>query len=87
MTKVSQTIAGIEIIPYLQMGSQANLVAYPNEPLRRVILIPLDCIPIVHGELMVEVMIAFANRDKSSNDMITRSVLVIEWRLAEPMCE
>ena len=47
---------------YLQVRSKSKLLADPNEPLSGVILVPLDRVPVVHGELVVEVMVAFPNR-------------------------
>jgi hypothetical protein len=46
------------------MAGNSDLLAGPNKPLCRVVLIPLDGIPIIHWELVVEVMVSFANSDK-----------------------
>ena len=62
-------------------------MAYPNEPLCRVILIPFDGIPVIHWELMVEVVVTFTDSDESSDHVVARSVLVIERSLAEPVSE
>lgn len=73
--------------PYLEMGSKTDLLTGPDKPLGRIILVPLDRIPVVHGELVVEVVITFTNRDKRSEHMVTRRMLVIERRLSQPVSE
>lgn len=69
------------------MGSKADLLAGPNKPLGGIILIPLDRIPVVHGKLVVEVVVTFANGDKRSDHMVTRSMLVIKRCFSKPMGE
>ena len=58
-----------------------------DEPLCRIILVPLDGISVVHGELMVEVVVTFTNGDESSDNMISRSVLVIKGCFTEIVSE
>lgn len=67
------------------MGSQPELLTCPNEPLGRVILVPLDGVSVIHGELMVEIMVALPNRRQRGYEMVARCVLVIEWSLSKPM--
>jgi hypothetical protein len=67
------------------MACNTKLLARPNEPLRRVILIPLDGITIVHRELVVEVVVSFTNCDEGSDEMVARTVFVIEWCFTQPM--
>ena len=43
------------------MGRQSQLATTPNEPLRRVVLVPLDRVSVVHRELVVEVVVALAD--------------------------
>lgn len=69
------------------MARESKYAAHPDKPLRRVVLIPTYRIPIVHRELVMEVMISFADGNKGGNHVVTRSVLVIERRLSEPMRE
>ena len=69
------------------MACQAELLARPDEPLCRVILVPLDGIAVVHGELVVEVVVPFTNGDEGSNKVVTRTVFVIEWRFTKPVSE
>jgi hypothetical protein len=49
----------------LEMAGKTQLLAHPDEPLCRVILIPLDRVTVVHWELVVEIMVAFSNGDQS----------------------
>ena len=69
------------------MASKAELLHNPDEPLGRVILVPLDGVTVVHGELVVEVVVTFTDSDESSDHVVARSVLVIEGSLAEPVSE
>ena len=70
-----------------EVASQSKLGTNPNEPLRGVILVPLDGIPIVHGELMMEVVVALTDGDECSDEVIPGSVFVVERCLTEPMSE
>ena len=70
---------------YLEMTGKAYRFASPNEPFRRVILIPLDGVTIIHGELVVEVVVTFANGGKSGDNMVTRGMLVVERAVSEPV--
>ena len=67
------------------MASETELLHNPDEPLGRVILVPLDGVTVVHGELVVEVVVAFTNSAECGDHVITRGVLVIERRLPEPV--
>lgn len=68
-----------------EMASEAKFFHCRDEPLGRVILVPLDGVAVVHWKLMMEVMVTFTNGNESSNEVITRRVLVIERSVAEPM--
>lgn len=72
---------------YLEVACQANLLACPYEPLGRVVLIPLDGIAVVHGELVVEIVISFTNGNEGSDEVVARAVLVIERCFTEPVSE
>ena len=50
-------------------------------------LVPLDRVPVVHRELMVQIVIAFADSDECGDHVVVGSVLVIERRLSEPVRE
>lgn len=69
------------------MGGQTNPLHHPYEPLCGIVLIPPDRISEVHGELVMEVVIPFANCHEGSDDMVARCVFVIEWRVSQPMCK
>jgi len=69
----------------LQMTSQSKLLAAPNEPFRRIILVPLDSVPVIHRELVVEIVVPFANGDEGGDEMVSGGVLVIKRSLAQPM--
>jgi len=68
-----------------EVTGKPNLLQYPDEPLSGVILIPLDSITIVHGELVMEVVVTFTNGRKGCSEVISWSVLVIERRFAKPV--
>lgn len=46
---------------------------------------PFNCIPIVGGEFVVEIVVALAEGDKRGDDVVTRAVTVIEGLVAEPV--
>lgn len=48
-------------------------------------LMPFNSIAVIARELVVEIVVSFAEGDKSSNDVISRRVAVIEGLIAEPM--
>lgn len=69
----------------LQVGREAELVADPDEPLCRVVLVPLDCVAVIYRELVVEIVIPLSVRNERSNHMVTGRVLVVKWRLPKPV--
>ena len=69
------------------MGCQTELGCDPDEPLGRVVLVPLDRVAEVHRELVVEVVVALADRRERGDEVVARGVLVVERRLAEPVRE
>ena len=58
-----------------------------DEPFRRVVLVPLDCVPVVHRELVVEVVVTLADGDESGDKVIFWSVFVVKRAVAEPVGE
>jgi len=58
-----------------------------DEPLGRVVLEPLDGVSEIHGELMVEVVVALTDGAESSEEVITGSVLVVERLVSEPVSQ
>ena len=79
------TLAHFVIGESLEMRSETEPRHDSDEPFSRVVLVPLDGIAIVHGELVVEVVVTLADGNKSGEDVITRSMLVIERSLSEPV--
>jgi len=71
----------------LQVAGETEEVAALDKPLGGVVLVPPDGVPVVHGELVVEVVVTFTKSAEGSDDMITRSVLVIERCFTEPVGE
>ena len=81
------TLADFVIGEGLQVACEAELLHNPDEPLGRVILVPLDGVTVVHGELVVEVVVSLANSDQSSDEVVLWRVLVVERTLTEPVRE
>jgi hypothetical protein len=71
----------------LEMGGQSENVHRLDEPLGWVVLPPPDSVPVVHGELVVEVVVTFTDGDKSGDQVVARTVLVIEGGLSEIMSQ
>ena len=67
------------------MTGESEQGADVDEPFGRVILIPFDGVSVIHGELVVEVVVTLADGDKSSDEMVSWSVLVVERSLTEPV--
>ena len=60
------------------MRRQPELLAHPDEPLGGIVLVPLDRVAVVHGELVVEVVVPFADGDEGGDEVVARGVLVVE---------
>jgi hypothetical protein len=71
----------------LQVTGESEDGANPDKPLRGIVLVPLDCVAIVHRELMMEVMVSLADSNQSSDEMVPGCVLVIERTLTKPVCK
>lgn len=71
----------------LQVTSETELRADSDEPLGGVVLVPFEGIAVVHGELVMEVVIALSNSNNSRHEVITGSVLVVERTFTEPVCQ
>lgn len=50
-------------------------------------LMPFNSIAVITWKLVVEIVVSFTEGDKSSNDVISRRVAVIERLFTEPMCQ
>jgi hypothetical protein len=69
----------------LEVVGETHLLPCPDRPLGGVILVPLDGVAVVGGELVVEVVVALTKSDESSDDVVARAVAVIEWLVTEPV--
>lgn len=69
------------------MARKSKLVANRDEPLGWVPLVPLHSVPIVHRELMVEVMISLPERHERCDEMVSWRVFIIECAFAQPMSQ
>ena len=71
----------------LEVESQAKLLPCPDSPFGRIVLEPFNGIAVIGWEFVVEVVITFSQGDKSSDQMITGRVAIIEGLVPKPMCE
>ena len=69
------------------MARKAELLGNPDEPVGGVILVPLDGVTVVHGELVVEVMVTLSDGDKCGDEVIPGSVFVIERSFTKPVSQ
>lgn len=67
------------------MRGEPDFLAGGDEPFGGVVLVPLDRVAVVHGELVVEVVVPLADGDEGGDHVVSRGVLVVEGRLAEPV--
>lgn len=78
-------LADLVLGEHLEVAGEAEFGAHPDEPLRRVVLIPPDGVAVVHWELVVEIVVALADGDQRGDEMVARGVFVVEWGFTEPM--
>lgn len=71
----------------LEVRSKADKLHGCDKPLGGIILIPLDGIAIVHGELVMEVMVTLSEGDKRGENVIARSMLIVEGSLTKVVSE
>ena len=71
----------------LEVRSKADELHGCDEPLGGIILIPFDGIAIIHWELVMEVMVTLSEGDKRGENVIARSMLVVEGSFTEPVSE
>lgn len=69
------------------MGRETEEGHGGDEPLGWIVLVPLDRVTIVHGELVVEVVVPLTQGEKGGDGVITGGVLVVKGRLAEPVSQ
>jgi hypothetical protein len=55
------------------MRHQPELLAHPDEPLDQTVLVPLDHVAVVHGELVVEVVVPFTDGDEGGDEVVAWS--------------
>jgi len=79
------TLLNLVLLELLQVEGEAHLLPDPDGPLCGIILMPLDGITVVGGELVMEVVVTFAKGNESSDYMITRRIAVIERLVSEPV--
>ena len=68
-----------------EIVGQAQLLPQPDGPLGGIELMPGDPVPVVRGELVVEVVVPFAQRDESRERVIPGGVAVVERLVSEPV--
>jgi hypothetical protein len=71
----------------LQVEGEAELLASPDGPLGGVVLVPFDGVAVVGWELVVEIVVTFAEGNEGRDDVITRRVTVVEGLVTEPVGE
>ena len=71
----------------MEMTRESKLVANRDEPFCRVPLVPLHGVPIVHRELMMEVVVTLPKRHKCCDKVVSWCMLVIECAFAQPMSQ
>lgn len=79
------TLPDLVLRERLQVTCQPQLRANPDEPFGGVVLVPLDSISVIHGELVMEVVISLANGNERGDEVILWCVLVVERSLSEPV--
>ena len=71
----------------LEVVGEAELLPDPDVPLGGVVLVPLDGVAVVGGELVVEVVVSLTKGDEGSDDVVTGRVAVIEGLVTDPVGE
>lgn len=85
MELLQAALLDLILLELLQVVREAELLPRPDHPLCGVVLVPLDGVTVIRGELVVEVVVALSERDKSRDDMIARRVSVVEGLVTEPV--
>ena len=62
----------------LEIVGETELLPRPDGPFGGIVLPPIQRIAVVRGELVVEVVVAFAEGDESGEDVVTGRVAVVE---------
>lgn len=85
MELLQAALLDLVLLELLQVVREAELLPRPDHPLCGVVLVPLDGVTVIRGELVVEVVVTLSERDKSRDDMIARRVSVVEGLVTEPV--
>ena len=72
------TLPDLVVGENFQVGSEADFLASPDEPLGRIILVPSDGIAVIHRELVVKVVVTFTNSDKCRDEMVTGCMFIVK---------
>lgn len=80
-------LSNLVVGKFLQMCRKTCVRAKCNKPFCWIELVPLDGVTIIHGKLVMEVVITFAQSKKRSHDVIAWSMFVIVGRFPEPMSD
>jgi hypothetical protein len=81
------TLLDFVLAELLEVVCEAELLPEPDAPLGGIILVPLDGVAVIRGELMMEVVVTLAEGEESSEDVVTRRVAVIEGLVTEPVSD
>ena len=81
------TLFDLVVGELLEVGSETENRHGRDEPLGWVVLEPLDGVSEIHGELVVEVVVAFTNGAEGSEKVVGGSVLVVKRLLTEPVSQ
>jgi len=68
-----------------EMARQSKFIANRDKPFGRVPLVPFHSVPVIHWELMMEVMVTLPERHKRRNQVVSWRVFIIERTFAQPM--
>lgn len=79
------TLFNLVAAELLEIICETELLPDPDGPLCGIILVPLNGVSVVGGELVVEVVISFTQGDQSSDDVVARRVAVVKGLVSEPM--
>ena len=69
----------------LEVGGETELAPQPDGPLGGVVLVPLDSVTVVRGELVVEVVVTLAESNKGGDDVVPGAVAVVKGLVSEPV--
>src|SRR5437763_11218616 len=71
----------------LEVVGETELFPGPDAPFGGVVLMPLDGVPVITGELVVEVVVSLPEGDEGGDDVVPGRVAVVEGLVPEPVGE